>query len=90
MVVDAAMPIVNRAICQPRELGMMYVKKVDVVAFNATVKLHSSSIKELKEIGHHCGCGRKVSGAAGKYLELQEFTAEDLQRLLAVEDVLSS
>lgn len=28
-----------------------------------------------------------IAAAAEKYLELQEFTAEDLQRVLAMEDV---
>lgn len=79
MVVDAPMPIVYRPICQPKEPDMLYVNKVEFVAFIATVINCPAQLeRKSKKLDI-------IVAAAGKYPGLQEFTA-DLEGLFATED----
>ena len=67
--------------CQASQLAVLFVKKVDTIAFIATVINYTAQVsKKLKKLDI-------IVAAAYKYLGLQEFTAEDLQRVLAMEDV---
>lgn len=64
--------------CQTRETDTLWVKKVDFGAFIATVLYCMAQITKKLDI---------IVAAAEKYLVLQEFTAEDIQGVLAMEDV---
>lgn len=82
LVLDAPQSMVK--VCQLREPDMQYVKKVDFVAFIATVINCTAQVAtKSKKLDI-------IVAAVGKYLRLQEFTAEDLQGLLATEDVTPS
>lgn len=80
MEVDALQPVAS-VFTQSSDLDILIVKKVDFVAFIATV------INCTAQVSNKSKNLDIIKSAANKFLRLQDFTAEALQGLLSLGNV---